>query len=114
MIRHCSMCGQEMKSPPNLIINNAGLWWNGQQVRLSKTENIIVGYLYSHVTNAVAKSTLWEYIYQLEPSDWPSPDVLNVLIFRIRKKIEAIGAPIKIKTVWGFGWVLIQEKERTI
>lgn len=59
------------------------------------------------VPNAiVSKEHLLNALYFDRPGDEPDAKIIDVLVCKIRKKLEEAGSPYSIKTIWGRGFVL--------
>ena len=76
----------------------------GTSLSLTAREYAIFHYLALRAGQVVSRTDLWEHVYDLE-SDTTS-NVVDVYVSRLRKKLEAAGAPGLIRTRRGMGYVL--------
>jgi DNA-binding response OmpR family regulator len=79
----------------------------GTGVDLTETEFKIIDYLASNRGRAISREQLFDEVwgYELEFSS----NTLDVLIYRLRQKLEAVGCPPLIKTMRGYGYKLESE-----
>ena len=81
---------------------------NGVPIPLSPKEYAIFEFLARKPGRSVSKSACLGYLYGSE--DGPDPKILDVIIWRVRKKLMAAGAPHLIKSVRGYGFRLSVEQ----
>jgi len=76
-----------------------------QSVNVTSFEYSLLEYLMRHHTETIAKSQLADYLYPHD--DDRDSNVIEVLIGRLRKKLDAAGAPQSIETLRGRGYRFI-------
>ncbi len=94
-----------------LTFNNINLYYerniisyNGQEIELSKTENIIMSYLFKNKDTISDKNMLVEYLWQ--DASFIDENTLFVNINRLRQKLNTIGLEKLILTKKGQGYYL--------
>lgn len=77
---------------------------NDQKVDLTETEYKIIDYLAANRGRAISREQLFEEVwgYEIEFSS----NTLEVLIYRLRQKLEKLGCPPVIQTLRGYGYKL--------
>lgn len=77
----------------------------GEPLQLSPREFVLLDHLMRHATRVVTRTTLLETLW---PDDFdPGSNVVDVHVARLRRKLEAGGAPVRISTVRGVGFSLV-------
>jgi len=75
----------------------------GRAIALSPREFQLLEYLLRRSGGVVSRSELWEHLYDMTSDS--SSNVLDVLIARLRKKLQAAGGPELIHTRRGYGYL---------
>ncbi|MEN8904984.1 MAG: response regulator transcription factor [Clostridiales bacterium] len=78
---------------------------NGSSIRLTCTEFSLLYYLIINKSKAVSRNELLDKIWGFESK--VETRATDDMIKRIRKKLKNSGSKIKIETVWGFGFKII-------
>ncbi|PJI50253.1 MAG: DNA-binding response regulator [Pseudomonas sp.] len=89
--------------PLVLDINRKQALVNGESLQLTAFEYRILEYLMRHHQQVVAKERLIEQLYP--DDDERDPNVIEVLVGRLRRKLEAAAAFKPIDTVRGQGYI---------
>lgn len=55
----------------------------------------------------LSKTQLLDWVYSLTADDDPDIKIVDVMVCKIRKKLE--GMPVSIVTIWGQGYRLVKE-----
>jgi two-component system copper resistance phosphate regulon response regulator CusR len=76
----------------------------GQTIDLSAREYAMLEYLALNANRLVSRSDIWEHVF--DPNAIPESNVVEVLVGRLRAKIERAGAPRLIHTRRGQGYLL--------
>jgi two-component system cell cycle response regulator CtrA len=76
----------------------------GERLRLSPTEYLLIEFLVRRHGAPVTKAACLSYLYA--GRDEPNLKMIDVLVCRIRKKLEKAGAANLIQNVWGHGYRL--------
>lgn len=111
---NCPTCGQI------LIINDTIHWDddcgivvnNGMLAQFTKTEYEMLLLLRNHRPNVISKDRFMQRLYLLRPDDPPDEKIIDVLICKIRHKLE--GMNFNIETAWGRGYRLPYNQEEQI
>ncbi|MGB4440227.1 MAG: response regulator transcription factor [Sedimentibacter sp.] len=81
----------------------------GSLFDMSPTELVLMAYMLQNITRAVSREELlknvWKFDFEIDTR--ATDDVVK----RLRKKLSAAGANIRIDTVWGYGFKLCKESE---
>lgn len=57
------------------------------------------------VEDGASKSRIFEALYAMRSSlDLPEPKIVDVMVCKLRKKLDALG--VEIETIWGWGYRL--------
>lgn len=84
---------------------------DGQPLSLTPTEFDFFRYLLEHRERAVSRDELLSALWQM---DWQADTrAADDLVKRLRRKLRERQSPVKIETVWGFGFRLALEGEET-
>ena len=78
--------------------------WDDQALDLTAREFALLEMLLHQAGDVVSRSELWEQLYDFASSS--TSNVLDVLVARLRKKLQAAGAPPLIHTRRGQGYLL--------
>lgn len=102
--------GKQVLSVGGILINAGTKQAEYQGVNLALTgmEFSLFYYLAENRNRAVSRSELLDKVWGFENE--VETRATDDMIKRIRKKISDVGSPLKIETVWGFGFK-IQDKE---
>lgn len=78
-----------------------------RDVRFTATESIVIATLASSGGRVLTRRYVYEQLYWDRPEHAiPDPKILDVLICKVRAKLESYKLPVTIETVWGRGWIL--------
>lgn len=110
----CPACGEEFFAPEKPLefagvrLEARALCWRGEKVHLTQAEYEILRLFFQVRGRVVTGNYLFDFLYSLLPdSDQPATaNIGRVWICRLRKKLADL--PIKIETVWGTGWKLVE------
>lgn len=82
---------------------------DGTQLMLTPTEFDFLAYLVQHQDRAVSRDELLKALWQV---DWQADTrATDDLVKRLRRKLRGMNSPIRIETVWGFGFRIAQEEQ---
>jgi DNA-binding response OmpR family regulator len=79
----------------------------GQRIDLQPREYALLEYFLRHPGQALSKTMILEHIWDYDFD--PQTNVVDVLVFRLRNKIEKEGAAKLLHTLRGVGYVLRKE-----
>lgn len=83
---------------------------SGEALALTPTEFDFLAYLMAHQERAVSRDELLHALWQF---DWQADTrATDDLLKRLRRKLRERKSPVRIETVWGFGFKLAQEEEK--
>lgn len=85
------------------------VWVNEVQLELSRKEYDILHYLMNRPNRMVNKNTLAESVWGDHIDQVDNFDFIYAQIKNLRKKLKESAATIEIKSVYGFGYKLIEE-----
>lgn len=85
------------------------VWANEVQLELSRKEYDILHYLMNRPNRMVNKNTLAESVWGDHIDQADNFDFIYAQIKNLRKKLKESAATIEIKSVYGFGYKLIEE-----
>ncbi len=77
----------------------------GKVIELRNNEFNLLLLLMKNKNNVVSKTEIIDYIWGID--DYIDPNVLNVTIYNLRKKLECVGKEKVIKTVRGVGYRIV-------
>lgn len=101
----CPCCGARVpKDLLNFDAETGVLICNGLKARFTKQETVIFSKLFNLVGRAVSKDRIMTDLYALSNGDYPFDSIVNVYIFRIRKKTKGMG--INISCQYSLGYTL--------
>lgn len=81
---------------------------NETELTLTPTEFDFLTYLVQHKERAVSREELLQALWQI---DWQADTrATDDLVKRLRRKLRGMKSPIRIETVWGFGFRIAQEE----
>lgn len=101
----CPLCGGRVEELPFTILPERGMVVaNGKFTVMRATEVQLLTCLAEVYPRVLSKESAMSRMYQLRPNDEPEIKIIDVLICKIRKKIEPLG--LRIDTAWGKGYSL--------
>lgn len=109
----CSECGQLIEHASDKPIVRGGLVlrpgfqtveWNGQTVRLTKSEFDTLAFIAKR-EGPVRKLSVYTVVFEREDGT-PEPKIVDVIVCKVRRRLAEIGAGGLIKTLWGVGYLL--------
>lgn len=101
----CPLCGSTDVSLPMALLPERGMVVaNGRFCVLTGIEALLLQRLAEIFPRIASKEALLEWMYQITPDKTPELKIVDVLVCRVRKKIEPLG--IRIDTAWGKGYAL--------
>lgn len=75
---------------------------NGTTLTLTPTEFDFLAYLVQHQDRAVSRDELLQALWQV---NWQADTrVTDDLVKRLRRKLRGLQSPVRVETVWGFGF----------
>jgi two-component system copper resistance phosphate regulon response regulator CusR len=77
---------------------------NGQALRLTPQEFILLEYLCRNAGRVVTRTMILDHVWQMRID--PATNVVDVHIYRLRNKVDYDGVPPLIHTIRGVGYVL--------
>ena len=81
---------------------------NGAPLTLTPTEFDFLAYLVQHRDRAVSRDELLQALWQV---DWQADTrATDDLVKRLRRKLRDLNSPVRVETVWGFGFRIAQEE----
>jgi two-component system OmpR family response regulator len=80
-------------------------WRGDHEVMLTKREHSLLSYLLHRAGQAVAKSELLDHVW--DPSSERDPNVVEVYVGYLRRKLDEPSNPSHIETVRSFGYRLV-------
>jgi two-component system OmpR family response regulator len=80
-------------------------WRGEQEVALTKREHSLLSYLLHRPGQAVAKAELLDHVW--DPASERDPNVVEVYVGYLRRKLDEPGRPSHIETVRSFGYRLV-------
>lgn len=81
---------------------------NGEPLQLSLREGALLELMMSHAGSVVARDRIEESLYSFRES--VTPNALEVLVSRLRRKLAAHGAGEMLMTLRGIGYLLMDER----
>ena len=78
----------------------------GKVIELRNNEFNLLLLLMKNKNNVVSKTEIIDYVWNID--DFIDPNVLNVTIYNLRKKLECIGEEKVIKTIRGIGYKIVE------
>ena len=83
---------------------------SGEPLSLTPTEFDFLAYLIAHQERAVSREELLHELWQF---DWQADTrATDDLLKRLRRKLREQNSPVRIETVWGFGFKLALEEKQ--
>ena len=81
---------------------------NGAPLTLTPTEFDFLAYLIQNRDRAVSREELLQALWQV---DWQADTrATDDLVKRLRRKLRDLNSPVRVETVWGFGFRIAQEE----
>lgn len=80
------------------------VWRGGQEILLQPREFALLEYLLRHAGRVVSKTMILEHVWELDFD--PQTNVVDVLVCRLRQKVDRDFEPKLIHTIRGVGYVL--------
>jgi DNA-binding winged helix-turn-helix (wHTH) protein len=106
MVLTCKCCGQEVEGAKILVDHDESLIYNASHTAyLTRQEFKVVKLLIDRSPNMITKESLYDLAFVDDRGEGPSMKIVDVIICKIRKKIEPVD--LIIETVWGKGYKLI-------
>jgi DNA-binding response OmpR family regulator len=87
-------------------------WRDGEEIQLTRRELALLTYLCHHRDQAVSKADLLDHVWP--QSDERDPNVVEVYIGYLRKKLDVPGEPSHIQTVRSFGYRLVAPEDQVL
>ena len=87
-----------------MIAANQAVRLNGRNIALSAREFRVMSYLVANAGEVISLDRLQLQIWGDVPE--PRPDLVQACISRLRRKLAAAGAPDRLRTVAGHGYVI--------
>ena len=81
---------------------------DGRDIELGRKEYDILFYLVNRANRLIEKQTLAEAVWGDNIDQADNFDFIYAQMKNLRKRLKAAGASIEIKTVYGFGYKLIE------
>lgn len=101
----CPLCGSTITELPlTILVERNMVVAGGRFVVLTTSEMQVLERLAQAFPRPVGREQLFDWLYQLRPNEVPEIKILDVLICKIRKKVEPLG--LRIDTLWGRGYGL--------
>lgn len=88
-----------------LDLRQNAFYRDGEPIQLSKRENALLRALFEREGRAVSKEFLFEHVFA---GDEANLDAIEVLVYRLRKRVEDCG--VRIATLRGLGYMLERER----
>jgi two-component system cell cycle response regulator CtrA len=85
---------------------------NGREVRLTSKEYSVLELLVLRKGKLLTKDAFLNHLYN--GTDEPEPQIIDLYICRLRKKLAAAGADHLIGTVWGHGYMMRGKMDHTV
>lgn len=81
---------------------------DGEPLTLTPTEFDFLAYLIQNRDRAVSREELLQALWQV---DWQADTrATDDLVKRLRRKLRDLNSPVRVETVWGFGFRIAQEE----
>jgi DNA-binding response OmpR family regulator len=80
----------------------------GRPIELTPREYALLEYLALRTGQVVSRADIWEHLYDFDST--ATSNVVDVLVKRLRQKLETQGSPRLIHTKRGFGYLLAEEE----
>jgi DNA-binding response OmpR family regulator len=88
--------------------NNRVVRRGGRPIELTPREYALLEYLTLRAGQVVSRADIWEHLYEFDST--ATSNVVDVLVKRLRQKLEAHESPRLIHTKRGFGYLLAEEE----
>lgn len=108
---HCPVCGAALPDDPSLKVDEPTgiVIRNGRFAHLPPSEMAIFAALTARPGHVRSKEALLNALGRLE-MDEPEIKIVDVLVCKVRRKLQPLG--ITIKTAWGDGYLYVPEAAR--
>lgn len=91
-----------------LLPERRSAFLNGTPLTLTPTEFDFLAYLVQHQERAVSRDELLQVLWQV---DWQSDTrATDDLVKRLRRKLRELNSPVRVETIWGFGFRIAWEE----
>lgn len=101
----CPICGTPVSDLPLQILPERGMVIaNGRFVTISGQEMQLLALLARIFPRVLTKEAALDHLYQLNPEGEAEAKILDVIICKIRRKVQPLG--LRIDTQWGIGYAL--------
>ena len=91
--------------PVSFDLHTRGVIVHGQAIRLTIKESAILELLILRRNAPVSKETFLSHLYA-DVDREPEPQIIDVFVCKLRKKLADAGAPDVIETAWGRGYMV--------
>lgn len=82
-----------------------------EDLSLSKMEHSAATLLLSRLGCTVSKEALYDAMYAHKAGDGPNIKIIDIFIWRLRKKLKDHGAPYRIDVTWGIGYKMVDSSD---
>lgn len=91
----------------HLFLERRSAFLNGDPLTLTPTEFDFLAYLIQHKERAVSRNELLQALWQV---NWQADTrATDDLVKRLRRKLRERKSPVRVETVWGFGFRISME-----
>jgi len=114
LIRRSQMTGEVQNlnfKDLKLDLMSREVYRGGKKVTLNPKEFALLVYFLKNPKRVISKTSILEHIYDYNFD--PQTNVVDVLVFRLRNKIDKEFSPKLIHTIRGMGYVLDDDQERS-
>lgn len=117
MAGFCECCGQELAATKEtktlaggrLTISMGLITLDGETVPITKQQRAVAYLLASKLGLMVTKGRILDFIMTDRPNeDAPGVKILDVVVCNLRKRIKDNNLPIRIETVFGDGYRMVE------
>jgi DNA-binding winged helix-turn-helix (wHTH) protein len=108
----CPCCGAPVDPLDAIFDKTLGvIMHGGESIRLTPTQFALVEAIAARYPGLATREYIMDYVYGLLPDcDEPDDKVIDVVLCKIRKALEAVG--LVVVTEWGRGYRLVVADER--
>lgn len=97
--------------PGSLRLNGVILEMGAKSVSLTKTEAAVFNRLIEDWGKCVRKEVLHDELYAMDPDGGATPNIIDVMVHKLRKKLREKAVDLLIETHWGVGYELRRASE---